>query len=157
MSGTSASKQEPAISPTRGNKPSWKVSMNRDGGNAAVMDALYEMADLYVQPGSQNCEYPDLGISPAEGIGKIIIDDGLSGHDMLDLIWTLHPDVLSALIDNTFAWRYFHEPQFLSKLYGVDDCCGTYIVTYIVENDQGDLISREDWRKFEKHARGSCG
>lgn len=47
-----------------------------------------------------------------------------------NLLWTLHEDVVRALITGTVGFRCLREPGFSGFFYPNDDCAETYIVTF---------------------------
>ena len=67
---------------------------------------------------------------------------------MVDLLHTIHPDVIEALIDGTLGYKFATDDTFRSKCYKEDSLAGVYAVSVVSYSGRG--MSRREWESVKE-------
>ena len=77
----------------------------------------------------------------------ILVQDKAGAQHLIELLHTIHRSVLEAIILNTIAHEYKSSHDFHTLFYNMDDCAGSYLVTFVINNSTRGL-SRLQWKEI---------
>lgn len=112
----------------------------KNGGIVELMEAMYliaeedyELSDPKRMGGNKK--------SLRSSMGTMLEDRDSGRKDALDLLKSMHIDVIRACIDNTLGYRYKTSPEFRKLFYEVDARSGIYGYTILLEGESGEFLN----------------
>jgi hypothetical protein len=82
-----------------------------------------------------------------------LMEDELGDQHMMALLHTIHKDVIESVILNTIGYKKETDPEFEKKLYSLDECAGSYVISFTVYGTGKGLTGNELGRTREAMAR----
>lgn len=85
----------------------------------------------------------------------LIVED--KARNLNKLLHTIHRDVIEAIILGIVGWKASIDEEFAKHLLPLDNCAGTYLVTFLIRNRQAGLTGEETRRLKEVATRYAKG
>jgi len=76
---------------------------------------------------------------------RLLENDNRTDRHMVQLLHTIHVEVIEALLMGTIGHKWTQSQEFRKHFLEVDECQGVYVLTFVVDGHNGGLTSGE-WK-----------
>jgi hypothetical protein len=124
-----------------------------NGGIVELMEVMYSVAETDYElsdPSRAGGHHKSL-----RGSMEVMLKDREVGeYNVLDLLKSMHINVIRACIDNTIGHRYRTSAEFRELFHEVDSCSGIYGYTILVEGEAGEFLNSNQIKVLSRKIEG---